>query len=959
MKSTIKHAVTGLRRVLIALALITAVLQFAAHPGIASTLYWDTDPGTSGLGGTGGWSISATNWNVNSNGAVVTPGAVWQQNATSPYVSAYFDGTPGIVTINGNATVNVNNMTFNVDGYSIQRQPFNNNESITVDPTLGTTITVTNAAYRAIIEPALIGSGAVTIAGPGIVQFYRYAQNTYSGGTFVNDGTLELNKLSGFGINLAIPGNLTIGDGIGAAGSAVVRNLNIAQISNGNNYTVTINRDGWYDVNSQGEIIDRLVMNGGLVTTGSLSFLQVTQGSLDYALKMTGGTISGDAPLHLSGDLWATSGSTAVISTPVDLLGSTRTFNVVSGDSSIDLLVSGAISDGTLIKAGDGVLALTGANTYTGHTTVEAGTLVIDGSVTSRIEVQSGATLEGAGTTTLGIHIDSGATMYPIDRFGNPSTFTLTTDNDYTQLAGGTFKAAIRSGGNYSRLEIPNGDAELAGNLSIVRMNNFVPTNVFQGFQIIYGGENDPKGINGVFTNTFVKTNGQYGQVGNGDGVYLDSSFSQFSQQLPVLTKVDFNNNDVTVRFVADFELLHGLTFNESAVAAALDNHVGDNNSTVQKVINLILNDKVSNMPGDLDLLAPEEFTALFQIGISGATVQNANIMDRCEYLRLNCGCEPVPASDGKTVVGAKDGKHFVQSEPAPERKWEFFVAGSGEFTNLKGDGNADGYNFTTAGVTVGGDYRINQHLAVGLFGGYANTDADLVNNGTINANSGFGGLFATFCDKGWYADAIVSGGYTSFDTTRTGLPYYKLNRSGLSAQGPGLPVFGSAIANGDATAGAFSTMIRGGYDFKKSGFTFGPFATLQYTYVDLGSFTEAGSLAPLSFDSQSQDSLLSQVGAHVAYEFQMCGMTVRPHVRVAWQHEYLYQTLDISSHIAGTGVGYTVRGPEIGSDSAIVGAGVAVDITPAVTVYTEYQGDLGRSNYDQQSVFGGVVVKF
>jgi autotransporter-associated beta strand protein len=51
----------------------------------------------------------------------------------------------------------------------------------------------------------------------------------------------------------------------------------------------------------------------------------------------------------------------------------------------------------TLTKAGDGTLTLSGANTYTGGTDVNAGTLNLTGSVTSDVTVSNGSTFELSG----------------------------------------------------------------------------------------------------------------------------------------------------------------------------------------------------------------------------------------------------------------------------------------------------------------------------------------------------------------------------------------------------------------------------------------------------------------------------------------------------------------------------------------------------------------------------------
>ena len=73
-------------------------------------------------------------------------------------------------------------------------------------------------------------------------------------------------------------------------------------------------------------------------------------------------------------------------------------FNVAPGDDSVDLTVSAALSNSQGIeKQGTGVMALTGANSYTGDTTVNGGVL----------QLASGGSLNTATT----VRIASGAAM--------------------------------------------------------------------------------------------------------------------------------------------------------------------------------------------------------------------------------------------------------------------------------------------------------------------------------------------------------------------------------------------------------------------------------------------------------------------------------------------------------------------------------------------------------------------
>ncbi len=104
------------------------------------------------------------------------------------------------------------------------------------------------------------------------------------------------------------------------------------------------------------------------------------------------------------------------------------------GTNDLSTIFSGIVQDsGSLTKLGAGTLKLTGANTYTGGTTVDGGRLVVNnvtgsGTGTGVVQVNAGA-LSGSGTITGSVTVGTGggpgAALGPGRRGSKPDTLTI------------------------------------------------------------------------------------------------------------------------------------------------------------------------------------------------------------------------------------------------------------------------------------------------------------------------------------------------------------------------------------------------------------------------------------------------------------------------------------------------------------------------------------------------------
>ncbi len=819
-------------------------------------------------------------------GGVISGAGAFQQNGAGTTILA------GDNTYGGGTTINAGTLQLGDGGAS---------GSILGDVTNNGTFAV-NRGDTYTFGGVISGTGAFAQVGPGTTILT--AANTYSGGTIINAGVLAV----------AADANL------GAASSGLAFGGGTLQFLSGftTNRSVTLNAGGGtIDTNGNDATLAGVVGGGGGLTKIGDGTLELA-GANSYAggTTLAGGTLRLANNSALGTGALTTTGSVVdyasgvTITNPIVINSNTTQLQVTSGTATQAGVISELNGPRPLEKIGAGTLVLTGANSYSGPTTVSAGTLMVNGSIAnSTVTVASGALLTGTGTVGATV-ISSGAGFAP-----GHSPGTITIGGNLAFQSGALFLVQVDPSIASSANVITVGSAMLAGTVGATFTSGSYVTRTYTILSAAGG-------LNGTTFNALTTSN-------------LPAGFS---------ASLSYTDHDAILNLTASLGGggagagglgTPGLSRNQRNVAGALNNFF-NNGGTLPPAFVSVFGLTGGNLANALSQLSGEAATVGQQVGF-----QMTN-----QFLSLMLD----PFVDGRSGVGGAGGPALgfaPEREPVPDdvalayssvlkappqastfgQRWSVWGGAYGGANRTSGDpavvGSHD-LSASTAGFAGGFDYAVTPGTVVGLAFAGGGTNWSLA--------QGLGG---------GRSDAFQAGAYGA---TRWGPAYlaaaFAFTNHWMSTD---RFAFGDHLT-ADFNAQSYGGRLEGGYRFgtRYGGIT--PYAAIQAQSFHTPGYAETG-LIPngfaLGFNGRDATDTRSELGARfdrVLAFYTNAVLALRG--RLAWAHDWVSDPTLTPLFQALPGASFIVNGATPAKNSALVSAGAEYRLANGITLLAKFDGE-------------------
>jgi uncharacterized protein with beta-barrel porin domain len=404
----------------------------------------------------------------------------------------------------------------------------------------------------------------------------------------------------------------------------------------------------------------------------------------------------------------------------------------------------------------------------------------------------------------------------------------------------------------------------------------------------------------------------------------------------------------LVTKLVSDYDV-YAQTPNQVRVATALngfqDATSGDRTTVTTALDSLTTN---AQYQAAFEQMMPSIYSSLPTLAFNTANALNTKLFERIWLMQV-AGLSGAAAAGDSPTQNNDNNPLGLKAD----QNWSPFVDANGIFASANSGGALDTYNAQNGGVTTGGMYKFLPNLMAGAYAGYQYTHAGYDGSTSMEDNAARFGLLASWagdtCYRNTdniYLNGLVGGQMHNYNVDRQ-IAYSTINRT----------------ANATPTAGEFDSAVQVGYNMREGGFTFGPQASLQYTYLGMNSFNESGADSlDLNVDSFNSSSMMFTLGGQGAYRIEVDeDFAVIPMASASWQHECLQNPYGIQSAFAtgGPSESFNFQSSAPLRDFFYGGVGVGFAIGQNWQVTVLWNASAANADLASQNVYISAAARF
>jgi autotransporter-associated beta strand protein len=793
-----------------------------------------------------------------------------------------------------------------------------------------------------------IGAGTLVLSG----------NNTYSGGTTLSAGTLQLGVDAVFNVvGQPASGIVTsaIGTGTLTFNGGRLQSLGFSERAIANAVHITAN-GGTIDSGSgffriTGDITDAPGASGGRLTFESIAGgglrLVALSGNNTYSgvTYIDSGTVLTDSSTALSPNsaFQVNTGATLTLSSFSNSIASladgtagggvvqnasasgTATLTI-TGLSGATASFSGVLRDGVGGESGGGgpVLAIVknglsrqifaGTNHYTGTTTVNGGVLEVDGSIASSslTTVNANAALTGIGT--IGNTTIANAGIFAPGN-GTPGS-SMTVSGSLALQSGAQYLVMLNPA--TSSFANVTGTATLGGaTVNAVYANG---SYISRQYTILTAGS-----VSGTFS-SLVNTN-------------LPANFSTSLSYDPTHAYLN-----LALSFTPGPNFGGGLNINQQNVANTLINFFNTTGG-IPAVFGSLSPAGLTKASGEV--ATGSQQTTFDAMGLFIGLLSDPFVAGRGDgvsagggttgFAEESYGVSAYAPNDRPRSNSERDAYAAIYRKAPPmvdifTQRWSVWAAGYGGSQTT--DGNAVlGSNTATSrvyGTAIGADYRFSPNTLAGFVLAGGGTSFNIANGLSTGRSDLFqAGAFIRHNAGPAYLSAALAYGWQDITTDRI------------------VTIAGVDRLRAEFNANAWSGRVEGGYRFVAQGIGLTPYAAGQFTTFELPNYAETvvsgGNTFALTYGAKSVTASRSELGLRTDKSFAMQDSIFTLRGRAAWAHNFNADRNVLATFQTLPGASFVVNGAGQATEAALVTGSAEIKWLNGFSLAATFEGEFSN----------------